>query len=446
MVSRAATQSREQPGRPTGGQFTTEARPEADCDLGPDDEFDQVPSLPVYRVPVWAQDKARAKVAAANGRLERAGIAQRFTCEWSDPYVKEVGNVSHRFVDLTLSHPQIAYDGWSFVAAIDYSASGPIMRVKPGETLGQWRPADTPICEHCGLSRHRTSVYAVRNDDGQVKQVGKSCLADFLGVKPAGLWALDADPLDGLDDTDDFGGWRDTRSTVAGLREVLGSALAVSDGGRAWRSAAYTAPGEVPSGRAVANLLFDSPRNPTKKDVEEAAALREAQERFDQDGTVDQVIEAVLEAPGGSEYIDNLHRLVRGEYVDARHVPLAASAVTVWARARTKAAEKAARPAPVQGFIAPVGEKITDTPVTVTRVSYMDDPYDPYGNRRNTLLVMTDDSGRTVKWFASGIKDVDEGQRLRLTGGRVKAHGNYQGQDETVLTRVKFETLEPDPA
>lgn len=56
-----------------------------------------------------------------------------------------------------------------------------------------------------------------------------------------------------------------------------------------------------------------------------------------------------------------------------------------------------------------------------------------------TLVSMIDDNGNVMKWFASGSKDFKAGQKYRLKG-TIKGHDNYQGVDQTILTRAKLET------
>jgi hypothetical protein len=62
-----------------------------------------------------------------------------------------------------------------------------------------------------------------------------------------------------------------------------------------------------------------------------------------------------------------------------------------------------------------------------------------------TMLVMRTDDGHVLKWNSSTVGDeVEPGDRLLLTSGSVKAHSQYNGVDQTVLTRVRFEKLDTD--
>src|SRR3972149_3916096 len=88
-----------------------------------------------------------------------------------------------------------------------------ILRNVPGETLPEsWRRADQK-CDHCGLIRKRNETFVVRHEDGTLKQIGRQCIADFLGHKgPEGMLAaaeylFSADGAAcGAEDDDSLGG------------------------------------------------------------------------------------------------------------------------------------------------------------------------------------------------------------------------------------------------
>jgi hypothetical protein len=94
----------------------------------------------------------------------------------------------------------------------------------------------------------------------------------------------------------------------------------------------------------------------------------------------------------------------------------------------------AARAARVNAHQGAVGAKLTVSGV-VRMAREMDNPYDYYGGVRTLLVV--DTPGGTVKWMASKALPVDRGDAITLTG-KVKAHDDYQGEAQTVLTHCKI--------
>ena len=108
----------------------------------------------------------------------------------------------------------------------------------------------------------------------------------------------------------------------------------------------------------------------------------------------------------------------------------------MWRRGQERAAAKASIS---PGFIAPEKAKIAGIKATVTKVMYMDNPYD-YNGGVNTLVMFQTPDGHQVKWFATGRKEFEIGDTGTFTGGSVKEHSSYKGTDQTVVTRVKFDT------
>jgi hypothetical protein len=96
-------------------------------------------------------------------------------------------------------------------------------------------------------------------------------------------------------------------------------------------------------------------------------------------------------------------------------------------REEQRAAERASRANAYQGA---VKDRITVT--GTIRLAKVMSGY--YGD--TTLLVIDTPAG-TVKWFATGDRGVDAGEQLTLTG-TVKAHEEYQGERQTVLTRCRI--------
>ncbi|GEL48765.1 hypothetical protein CHO01_38810 [Cellulomonas hominis] len=443
-MSTVAQRSRVPAGVRAGGQFALEARAEADVDLTAPAALEEPdePRTPRYALLASSVAEAEARITKANRRLERAGITERFTYEVGEPYVSTDENGHDRFYrDLTLSHPTISYNGWEFAAAVDHLETGPIVRSRPGVELNGWRP-EVSECDHCGTTRRRSATYLVRHADGTTKQVGSSCMADFLGVKPAGLWALGFDPLE--DDEDGWlaGGGGHTDDATPTL-EVLATALAVTDGGREYLSRdAAMWQGRPATGDAVRTQLYGAGLRETPQQAAERVHIAEQTQRYLDDGTAAAVLEYARTMDGEGDYATNLRTLAGGEHVTYRHSALLASAVSGWARENERRAVREAKAAAyVPGYLAGVREKVAGHTAVVEKVVYLDGY--AYGST-DTLVLMRSETGHTLKWKASGRKDLEAGQKLTLTGGTVKEHGSYRGQDQTVLTRVKYE-LEPAP-
>ena len=96
--------------------------------------------------------------------------------------------------------------GWTLLAVVNHEEGMPIVKCVPGFELPEGQRDRGALCDHCGTARSRKDTFVLRADDGRVVQVGRNCLADFLGVsafKPEALLALVAflrDPSAGIGD------------------------------------------------------------------------------------------------------------------------------------------------------------------------------------------------------------------------------------------------------
>lgn len=73
--------------------------------------------------------------------------------------------------------------GWKFLAKIDHGVGGNLVKaMSDGERApAEWHSCG-PNCDHCGVSRQRNNTYMLKNvETDDVKQVGSSCISDFLG-------------------------------------------------------------------------------------------------------------------------------------------------------------------------------------------------------------------------------------------------------------------------
>lgn len=154
---------------------------------------------------IHAADVAQfnALLANANKKAVKVGSTP-ITATISEPFTVESrdrrGNVRmETMVRVTIDGVTPKYAGWKLVGVVsplkaDDGTILPIVTTVPGETVRTNGQARDPLaCDHCKVRRDRLESFIVTHDDGTEKQVGRSCLKDFLGdekMSPAGLAAL----------------------------------------------------------------------------------------------------------------------------------------------------------------------------------------------------------------------------------------------------------------
>lgn len=126
-------------------------------------------------------------------RLERkvkavSNKCKKYRCDFHYQTVgeefKEVEIKGHkqvaRFIAVEVEGKAIV-NGWEFVAKVQHTDNGNII-TGVGIEVPEKYYTSKPVCEHCNSKRTRKYTYIVRNTEtGEFKQVGKSCLKDFVG-------------------------------------------------------------------------------------------------------------------------------------------------------------------------------------------------------------------------------------------------------------------------
>ncbi len=95
---------------------------------------------------------------------------------------------------VTLTHGPLTESGWHPLAVLEPMQHGvkdsPIIiskmpDVEEGDLLKHVPHAWNGYCDHCETSRRRKTTVLVRSEmDGEVRQVGRSCLFDYTGIDP----------------------------------------------------------------------------------------------------------------------------------------------------------------------------------------------------------------------------------------------------------------------
>ena len=268
-------------------------------------------------------------------------------------------------VDLALDAPKPALAGWEFLAVVEPLEGGNLIRKVPGaDTEGfsfdPWRTAAIK-CDHCATARRRNETFVVRADGsdpaiaaGTTKQVGRSCLADFLGGKSAAavIAALTfVAAVREAGESESGGGHVDTRFVPATY--LAWTTAAVRLYGWVSKAAANADETLVATATAVNRLLsppslgdkeWSADRaacTPTEADVAKGAAA----------------LAWALALPGASDYEQNLTLVAKQTVVTSKHSGSspARCRATSGQSATTSAARARRTPAPPARTSAPSG-------------------------------------------------------------------------------------------
>ena len=342
-------------------------------------------------------------------------------------------------VPLTIQGDAPHYQGWTFLAALQHLLQSAeegyqnIVRAVPGSIYDVPERFRTrgPVCDHCQLARRRNDTYVLRHEDGRVVQVGSTCIGDFLGSADASKIAAAASMLAearGLAEGGCSGAGAGGDRTLAEYLSFV--AWAVREEGWVSRTAAReeNREGAATANRAFAHMLKGLPRGTafSAEDVAEAAAA---------EAWAESLADAEVDA-GKGDYLHNLRAVARTGLVTYRTAGIAASMIVAHQRAvarERERAERAARPK-VNMHVGTVGKRETFEVVLDFVTGYETQ----YGY--TTVLKFRTAEGACVVWKATNtdLARADVGKRYRVTG-TVKAHDEYKGEKQTMVTRCKVE-------
>lgn len=345
-----------------------------------------------------------------------------------------------RWYEVTIDDPApLKLAGWTFLGTLDHATeAGVIVRAVPGvEFPASYRDAK-PVCNHCGTSRIRRETFIVEHEDGTRKQVGRNCVADFLGVDPASLiarlqWNLDLFGM--LDDEDMRGGASDGDGfDLEFFLAVV--ALCIRKHGWTSRTVAREHPGMIATSVAALNTIAALRNGDRKSDWyahPEAVDCQTAAEALTW-------ARGLREANPGrdlSDYEHNLFVVCAGVGVRMKNTGIAASAVSSYQRHVGRMIERAriAKVGANSTHVGTVGEREEFDATVVSEKTFESD----FGAR--ALIKFIDDAGNVLIWWTSP-QSFRKGEHVHIKA-TIKEHSTYKETKQTVIARAVV--VEPSP-
>ena len=139
-------------------------------------------------IPCYRKDELTAEIAKLAARAAKLGCDAPTLIFGASKVIKIGRNgfgedmfCDHIEATVSGSAPKLA--GWEFVGTISRveDTGATLLKSVPGATIpAYYRDANPEHCDHCGINRFRKDTFIVAKD-GEFKQVGRSCLKDFLG-------------------------------------------------------------------------------------------------------------------------------------------------------------------------------------------------------------------------------------------------------------------------
>jgi hypothetical protein len=413
--------------------------------------------LPVYRIPEQNHEAFVSRMDKMNRRAKRLRmdplvikmVGEEFVTRRRRFNAFKVVEYTVRFVLVTVTGTLPRVNGWAMAATLQHSEGGNILRTVPGfETMLplKYRTADT-CCDHCHTSRKRTDTYVLQHENGSWRQVGRSCLADFIRTtNPSGLaeyaeMLADLDhEISGLEDEGEGEGFGGSGCfahfpTLALLTQVACCVRLDGWCSRTEAKANYWDNKVATVDQALD--FFDEKRvaKMSRNTIEKYTPAEEDMQR---------AVEAIawaqnLPSDVSNDYLWNIRVVSNREHLSHRESGLAGSIISAYNRHLEKElANKYERENALNEHFGEIGKRTVYT-LTVTGLREIDGHYG-----KTTIVKFRDVEGRIAVWFASGNPSFDaEIGGTYTVKATPKKHDVYKDWCQTVLSRIVLHVEKP---
>lgn len=372
-------------------------------------------------IPVARLSDLIEKVARINRRAAKHGLGE-FRLSLGETTRERRAGQTQTYRAVTIDGPVIRVPGFRFLGRVDHTGDINLTLSVPGQSIpAKYRDA-APDCDHCRLSRNRSDTFVlVEESTGATRQIGRNCLADYIGHNPEGVLAMFGYLRTISDDANEAAGFAGY-TLGADPEDILaytGAAIAAWG----WTSKRDDCPeaGKFATANEVSRHMLGT--------VHDEARLSPTDEH--RTTAIAALAWILTDMPRRSEYEHNLAAIMSRALVEPRLFGFACSGLQAYFRhvERTIAARATASPAPAHWGT--IGERTTLT-VQVLRSYRFEGRFGP-----TTVYTFRNQTGADLVWFASNDPGFERGTTLRVKA-TVKKHGRNArtGQPETMLSRV----------
>lgn len=351
--------------------------------------------------------------------------------------------VNARFVEVEIEG-LMKHQDWEFIAKVDHYEEGNIIRQFKTdiEVPSRYRHTD-PICEHCNTHRGRKFTYLVHNTStDEWKQVGSSCLKEFT----MGLDAEDvARYISFFDTVIEFEGcyggssytpYYDLKEFLCYAKETVNkfgyvSATKAEEDGdistrvRTWNF--YNTLGRGSRQMGSKTVIEEAERIGFDATTEEISTWV--------DGAINWIRNIDIEELEGNSYLFNLHLACSKDYFEYRNSGFIVSLMPTYYRhlADIEYKERKAREAKMNSsrYQGEVGQRISFKPASINCVCSNDSFYGI-----SFLYRILDEAGNVFMWSTGSVIESDKD--FQKITGTVKSHSEYNGTQQTFLTRCRI--------
>lgn len=351
--------------------------------------------------------------------------------KFGDTYIRRVetedGSVRRAFCTVGVSVEQaIAFAGWKLLARLEHDpAIGTLVHCVPGfEVPEKYRTADPTTCQHCNVRKTtRKDTFVLQHEDGTIKQIGRTCIRDFLGHDVQRLMAFCTSYGEEVEECFRSGGIGSNVTVPEDFGEIAMTVLRLEG----FKPSSF----DNATRSQVWSVLY--PFSKAKKDYQKEILAAVTEE----DGVLAREAIAYWKnftSEHMSDFESNVKKVLSAPYFEFKHTGLAAAGFNAYLKAQGRA--KALVKKAASQHVGTVGEKVEWKLTVMNRFSFETQ----FGLQ--IVNIMQDEDGNSVVWKTS-TSHIENGKTYVLKG-TVKRHGHYVPKAnpnisiaQTELTRCK---------
>lgn len=311
---------------------------------------------------------------------------------------------------------------YNLVSVITKTESGQsIVNNVPGESTPESFRDNDFFCDHCNINRYRKEVVIIR-DGNDYKQVGKTCLKDYLGEDLETLVNKFKFIYNTCDQANEYlGACSPLVQTIPYMERVSSIIRKV---GYISSTKSYDNPGVVPT-KDIAWKIYLNPHSEFSKNFikENDIAIEDVDKNLAEDA-----LDWALSLETNNDFDANLKTIASEENIGYKLCGYVACIIPCYSNYLNKKSEE--KHQPNSDWIGNVKDRLEDS----AKVVFMKELETQFG--LTTLIKFLTKDGNVLTWFASGEPDfsMNEECDIKFT---VKKHDEYNGVKQTIVNRVK---------
>lgn len=325
--------------------------------------------------------------------------------------------------------------GWEFLAKITHLPEGNLV-LKPNskyEIPVEYRESDC-TCDHCGVNRLRKETFLVKNQEGGILKVGRSCLKDFLGYHNSPENILKYFKLyEEIEDSFEFEGGSSRIDFAFDLKAVANITVAAISQHGYYNNAKAEEFNTMSTRNTVFWSFQPKKNNPLVYKNKDGRVIANEDHENQANSILWNIVFDLSKSDLSSDFEHNLKIILSKGYVSGEYFAIVVGAIAHRYFKDIKTQEKKVfNPKTTSEWVGDISKRYRDVPLTLIRVNGFESLYG-YTN----VLTFSDDSDNELVWFTGSDLGIKMGDKIKATF-TVKSHDEYKGVKNTKISRVSF--------